>query len=486
MERKLLSAFIILGFLLPAVVSSGIVGKGLNVHVGSSDTVAFPEPDNVTIVVDIIRARTMTVDESNPDIYFKIYVNGEDAMLSSQDYKGKDIWFDEPMAEKKIAYDPEKDVSIQIQMWEKKSLRDEQCDISRESGRSPEGDTITISYDMKRGGWTGDDFLKDGNGYGHCSGFEDGNENENDCEIWFDVYQKGDGWGADHLTYWEKVNVYHLDPLGNYTGVDFNGDGIPIEWEDKYGFDPFANDTVSDDDPDNDGLSNFEEYETSQWLSDPFSKDIFLELDWMKGRYPWSLPYTFPKESQYLLFNAFARHNITLHIDDGSMGGGGELVPYSEIISGNAMDSIRSKYFLHWGSRNWRRGVFHYGIICSQIEFSRPAGGCAFATDSFAVGGQYVRDWSWAFYLQGSNYYRAFASVVMHELGHTLGLNNFGGIDNVNTRFPWDKDYWVWGPYRSCMNYRYVYKLVDYSDGDDPDHDQNDWAVMNLARINWA
>jgi hypothetical protein len=28
------------------------------------------------------------------------------------------------------------------------------------------------------------------------------------------------------------------------------------------------------------------------------------------------------------------------------------------------------------------------------------------------------------------------------------------------------------------MNYRYVFKLVDYSDGDDADHDQNDWEII--------
>jgi hypothetical protein len=28
------------------------------------------------------------------------------------------------------------------------------------------------------------------------------------------------------------------------------------------------------------------------------------------------------------------------------------------------------------------------------------------------------------------------------------------------------------------MNYRYVYKYVGYSDGDDPDHDQDDWDVI--------
>jgi hypothetical protein len=51
------------------------------------------------------------------------------------------------------------------------------------------------------------------------------------------------------------------------------------------------------------------------------------------------------------------------------------------------------------------------------------------------------------------------------------------------TRFPWNDEYWEWGPYKSCMNYRYVYKLVDYSNGDDEDHDQNDWDVIDLTRF---
>ena len=71
----------------------------------------------------------------------------------------------------------------------------------------------------------------------------------------------------------------------------------------------------------------------------------------------------------------------------------------------------------------------------------------------------------------------------MHELGHTLGLNHYGGVDNEETRFPWNKEFWEWGPYRSCMNYRYAYKLVDFSNGDDDDHDRNDWEVIDLPRF---
>jgi len=483
----MLAILAILCFSFPSLFSSNIVGEN-HAEIGESERYhcSAYDPQNVTIVVEILRARVMSAKENEPSIYFKVYMDEESVAQQSGSYKGKDIWLDEPVAKKEIPYDPEGKVNIQIQMWEKKALLNKICDISKEKGRFYAGKTINLTYYLKRGNWTGDDYLGDGNGYGHCSGFEDGKEDENDCEVWFDVYQEWEGGGGDHLTYWEKENVYHLDPSKNYSGVDFNGDGIPIEWEDRYGFDPFANDGISEKDPDDDGLSNFEEYETSQWLSDPFSKDIFLEVDGMEGKYSWSKPYMIPKESQYLLCNAFARHNITLHIDDGCMGGGGELIPYREVLTGHGMGDARTKYFLHWDHHNWRLGVFHYAIISSQIDFSRPVGGCAFDVDSFAIGEQYVRNWAWAFYLQGSNYHRAFASVVMHELGHTLGLNNFGGIDNMDTRFPWNKGFWEWGNYRSCMNYRYVYKLVDYSDGDDEDHDQNDWGILNLARINWA
>ncbi|MBS3773327.1 MAG: hypothetical protein KGY55_03915, partial [Candidatus Thermoplasmatota archaeon] len=76
-----------------------------------------------------------------------------------------------------------------------------------------------------------------------------------------------------------------------------------------------------------------------------------------------------------------------------------------------------------------------------------------------------------------------FASVFMHELGHTLGLGSFEGVDNEKSRFPWNREYWEWGPYRSCMNYRYVYKLVDYSSGDDEDYDQDDWETIDLTRF---
>ena len=491
-SKKILSVMILFVMAVPVGMTTNFLNISgndvpLTMEQKSRQAVGDVPPDNVTIVVDVMRLRTMTVNCDDPGLYFKIFINGENSVWMDQVYNGKDIWFEWPTAAATIPYDVNKTVIIQIEVWEEERGQDIQCDLSKEKGPYEGGKTITIFYDLKRGEWTGDDYLKDGNGYGHCSGFEDGNEDENDCEIWFDIYQWGDSgwWGnEDRLTYWEKVHVYGLNGSKNYGNVDFNGDGIPIEWEDKYGFDPFAESNASEQDPDNDGLTNYEEYETSKWFSDPFAQDIFVEVDGMQAKHSWEKPYTLPKESQNMICNPFARHNITLHIDDGNLCGGGDLIPYKEGMSGRDLMAARFKYFLNEDEHNWKRGVFHYALICSQIQwYGRPAGGRMFYIDAHTVGGQYVRNWAWAFYLQGSNYYKAFASVFMHELGHTLGLMSFEGIDNEKTRFPWYKEYWEWGTYKSCMNYRYVYKLVDYSSGDDPDHDQNDWAVLDLTRF---
>jgi len=59
----------------------------------------------------------------------------------------------------------------------------------------------------------------------------------------------------------------------------------------------------------------------------------------------------------------------------------------------------------------------------------------------------------------------------MHELGHNLGLfeYTFGGIDNESCNT------------KSCLNYRYSFSLVDYSDGSRGENDYDDWSNINLS-----
>ena len=71
----------------------------------------------------------------------------------------------------------------------------------------------------------------------------------------------------------------------------------------------------------------------------------------------------------------------------------------------------------------------------------------------------------------------------MHELGHTLGLMWLGG-HNTNAYYFWQKDWWKWRPYKSVMNYGYMYgviwDLVDYSDGSRGRNDFDDWSNLDL------
>lgn len=464
--RKLL-VLAIFALLLP-------VGFGFHkIEVINVLNTTFPDK-NVTVVVHIYMIRSMSLE--NNTVYFKILINGEDSVWWKQEFKGLDIWLEWPVAWRTVKYENGV-IPIQIELW-KKGIIDEPCDISR--GKSPYlyGKSLNLFFNLTTGEWYGDDWLHDGNGYGHASGYEDGNYEENDYEIWFDIYERdGDG---DRLTYWEKLK-YGLNTSKDYSELDLDGDGIPCDWEDKYGYNPLVAEDHKHLDPDEDGLDNIEEWRTSQWLSDPFAKDIFIEVDFMKAKYPWQKDYTLPKKSQYLICNAFAKHNITVHFDDGCLGGGGDLIPFDKGMDSKDLINARNKYFLNGDPNNWRDGIFHYAIICCQIEwYWRPAGGRMFYRDGFAVGAQYVRNWLWSLRLQGSDYITAMASVFMHELGHNLGLFAFDGIDNESTRFPWQRGYWIWAPYESCMNYRYVFKLVDYSNGDDKEYDQNDWAIINL------
>jgi hypothetical protein len=83
----------------------------------------------------------------------------------------------------------------------------------------------------------------------------------------------------------------------------------------------------------------------------------------------------------------------------------------------------------------------------------------------------------------------AAAAVLMHELGHSIGISpwSFGGCDNFtygNALFPNEEYARTWSNYYSVMNYQVMYRpdLLDYSDGSNgPPYDQNDWEKLFVA-----
>jgi hypothetical protein len=325
---------------------------------------------------------------------------------------------------------------------------------------------IEVDFDPQTGDWTGGDFRGDNDGYGHVWGDE--------FEIWFDL-QISD-YDDDGLTYWEEMNVYHTNPRVDDRGFDGDNDDVPIEWEDRWGYSPLINDQHMALDPDGDGLTNVKEWETCHWFSDPFRQDVFVEIDWMRTEHFWEKTYKMPEKSKQRVISAFAKENIMLMLDDGWMGGGEEIPFYNE--SQLNLHSIYRWFFLHEFQNIWRRGIFHYCVFVGVNPWAQEVAGFNFRADGFVVCMGTIQLYRFRDTMQCLSA----AGVFMHELGHNLGLfrSDFEGIDNQNTRFPWKEEFWLYGPYRSCMNYRYTWHFVDYSHGLNEDYDFDDWGNLNL------
>ena len=470
------------------------------------------DPDvNIVVTVEIQKIRSLEYKNyqhwafevidllSKPDFYVKVFINGQE--YKSTVWKNTRYINDPEWSATCDVPDDVEFVNISIQLWDKNFGFDRMCDISSNDGLFRDNYDIELTYSIKTGHWRGDDYVeleptgRDPSGYGRLNGCDDGSiyERDRDCELWFDIYQND--YDGDGIPYWTEVNVFDTDPHVDDTGRDDDGDNVPIEWEYKWGhmvyydwqsqtyyhdwfWNPFEYNDHANLDPDNDGLSNYEEYLTSQWGSDPFRKDVFVELDQMETS-PDGQESVLSAEAIELLNTAFDVHNIVFHLDDGSMGGS-DIIPFDDETPQDELQDIYWNYFLRGDENNWRRGVFHYGIVVYDATFSGFVfwGGVGPYLDSFQISSSWVEK----NVLPKTKHRRdlAYASVYMHELGHTFGFNPIGGHD-LDSYYPWQINWWKWGPYKSCMNYRYTYRLVDYSDGSRGRNDFDDWTRMDLT-----
>ena len=456
----------------------------------------------LTVTITQIRALDNFEKIGDPDFYVKIYINDQE--YTSPVFQNQKYLYGDPYLYQVTSNIPDylENITVQIQLWDKQPGLDRLCDISDNLNEyGSETYDIILIYNTKYASWVGGDFINsespyfDESGYGRLNGCDDNSiyENDRDCELYFNINQSDtDG---DNIPYWTEVNIYGTDPMVNDTGRDDDQDGVPIEWEFKWGkrlrydhhtdkyyyewfYDPFTWENHSSFDPDRDGLDNVEEYKTSQWGSDPFRKDIFVELDQMEAGPNGEPASLFPENSKELIKNAFHRRNIVYHFDDGCMGGG-EMIPFIEHIESwsEGMNQVYEDYFLHGDENNWRKGVFHWGAVLYDAGFE----------------GYNFRDGAWQIstHCIDTNFYHkiamllygkdvAYASVYMHEHGHALGLNVIYGHD-TDSYYPWQINYWKYRPYKSCMNYGYTYILVDFSDGSRGKNDMDDWGTIDLT-----
>jgi len=491
----------------------------------------------LTVTIKKVRALDKIDLFSDPDFYVKVYIN--DKLFQSDVIKNKRYIYGIPYVWQFTddIPDEERFVKVRIELWDWNPGKDTLCDISRNYEDAANKRSLDLVYDLESGHWRGDLDIENGvfhlfddyidtdyegfdrSGYGRANGCDDDSiyDNDYDCEIWFDIsHNDRDG---DGIPYWSEVNVWGTDPTVDDTGRDDDGDGVPIEWEHKWGYtfwfdrrsgnvyhtwiyDPFKWEDHRNIDVDMDGIDNYEEYLTSKWGSDPFRRDIFLEVDQMeKG--PNGEGAVLPDLTKDLMIDPFDRRNIVLHFNEG-WPGGGEFIPFDLNTTNEELQEFYFKYFMHENENNWKRGVMHYILMPYKNAW---ANGFAFSSnvndvwllDCASIETKYHDDkplrfhFIWGlmrmyynkkdYYTFSKGYQRAvsYASVLMHELGHSLGIFswNVPGCDNWNAVW-FRKDFFKYHGYRSCMNYCYTYLLVDYSDGSHGRNDNDDWDFINL------
>lgn len=347
---------------------------------------------------------------------------------------------------------------------------------------------IQLTYCFRTGRWTGDDYFGDPDGYGCYLG-------EN-YEIWFTLRQSDiDG---DKIPYWVEQNILKTDPYKHDSDIDHDGDGIPTWWEWYWGYDPFTWDDHANLDPDKDGIPNLNEYKLSQYLANPFQPAIYIEVDFMKGR-RFGSDYVLWEEAMYMVIDKFSQRSyhltpwsskITVHIDDGRMGGGGELLPHiREYI--NQDSGIVTEFYKN-NFADDRKGIFRYVVMAYDAGWAHPQDHKGWY-DVIAIGAsqQFLTKWFRGLNIRPQLQRIVQAIQLMHEIGHTLGLNYYPGIDNIST-----DAISYWRNYQSCMNYHWMYRpgfmrlqgknyglLLDYSDGSrhTPENpDNNDWGEIDL------
>ncbi|PNX53712.1 MAG: hypothetical protein BV458_02870 [Thermoplasmata archaeon M9B2D] len=520
MSKKILKILCTLGVLTSLIMPVSALLQPINPVLLFTPSVNDFDPlvDNITVTVTIQEIRALdTIDLlSDPDFFVQVMINDNEFVSDvwqNMVYVKNPNW----SASCEVPKDNEF-VDITIVLWDKDVTTDRICDIS------PNYDmdftlqyTAELRYSIAAGVWWGDDDLGDLSGYGRLNGCDDNSiyQRDRDCELLFNITQND--FDGDGFPYWLETNMYNTSPLIDNRGEDADNDGIPIEWEYTFGltyfewghnsgyymeYDPFTWENHSIIDEDDDGLNNIEEYKTWQWGSDPFRKDIFLEIDQMdKG--PNGEGSFVPVESFDLIRDSHAKHNIFWHVDDGRLGGG-EIIPFKESYTEQELSLWYWNYFMHNDANNWRRGVFHWGIVAYNwtwaegFTFSSRIDGVS-AVDCFLLSSKYHDSRVKNIPLIDSLIRKTFnsekqraiiyAGAIMHETGHSLSIHN-PGVDNFDAVWPWQIGYWLYGPYKSVMNYRYIYTdLIDYSDGSRGKNDFDDWSSIDLTyfnpRIHW-
>jgi len=375
-----------------------------------------------------------------------------------------------------------------------------------------EVESFEMVYDFRTGRWDGDDSLNDSDGYGHF--------NTSKYEVWFKIGQTD--FDDDGIPWWTEVNVLHTNPQMDDSRLDPDNDGIPTSWEWKWNYSHTKWDNHTYLDPDNDGLANTEEWYMEKWLANPFYPEMYIEVDWMEktpfrpltveilpGRIIKSIKrpmlvkmsknrldgweHVFYKESQQMIIERYNEHGVTVHFDDGCMGGGADILPfakanyetedriYLEHALRNQDNGLVSEFYYN-NFADERKGIFRYCVIAHGGGWCHPQDiGHGYDCIMVPTGKEFNKK-SMGHALTPRTRRIALAIGVFHELGHSCGLNDFEGIDNCTAKAGNPPGY-PWWDYLSSMNYDYyLQRYFDYShNATGGKYDQDDWGILNVS-----
>ena len=453
--------------------------------------------ENQAVILEVLRIRHRglydklmkpgTSWKNKPSFYYIVNMDGLEYSSKDVEHLGKVVetlfnTWDTMFQENKIVRDAEEEQEsseITITLVERVKTG-----ILGRKTKDIERDKFSVKYDYRTGRWTGDDYFKDYDGYGHYLG--------DTFEVWFNIYQVD--YDLDYIPYWTEVNVLGTDPRRDDNKQDPDNDGIPTAWEWKWGYDPFTWNDHEKLDPDIDGLENIEEYQMAKWLADPYSQDIYIEIDYMDRGGLFDPPHVFWEESQQAIIEKYAEHNIKVFFDmgwpDTPNNGGGEVLPHVKQLSQDS-GMILQYYNHHFPDE--RKGIFRYVLVGHGGPFNHPAKFNVYDCIHIAYNlkpmtllrNMFIPYWRIPPTARAQRI--KLAATLMHELGHSVGISpwTFEGCDNLtylDGRAAKKQYEETWGNnYMSVMNYYNIYKinLLDYSDGkNSAPYDQNDW--LNL------
>ena len=280
----------------------------------------------------------------------------------------------------------------------------------------------------------------------------------------------GSDWAVEK-DFSKKENEIEKTCYIQFKEKDTDGDNVPDYWEEKWDYNPNKKEDHINLDPDNDGLNNIEECYTDKYGSNPFYKDVFIEIDYSKENKPGDKYIEKAKE-------IFKTHDIELHIDTGELGGS-EEIPFSKINSAEKFSDIYWKYFLENNINNPKKGIFHYAIVVDEIK-EIYSGFVFIGLNNLDTIGLATKNIQKSYFFLEKD--RLIVGGIIHELGHSMGLiiDDHGGIDNLGSSKYFTKEGWTYKNYLSCLNYRYVYLLLGFSDGTHGKGDFDDYSNLDF------